>query len=845
MQNELIELCIGAILHDVGKIGERAQIDLSDQSERIKPQICPTQKDGFYGYLHTACTNEFFNRLQNWLPQELNASQIANIAAYHHKPNQEDALHHIICQADRLSAGQDRSIDESQKREAGERDVADSIFACIQPIVKKDWKRPLEGHLPLKPLEIDETIFPTLASSNPIQEHKNLWEALLEHFSRIPPTQPSLFLNQLIWIFGLYSWSVRSHRSQFPEISLLDHSLTTAAFACALYQYHRQTGTWDPKAIEDKSITKFRIIQGDLSGIQSYLYEASLDNPAGLSKRLRAKSFYLNLITRLAGSLLLKKTGLPEVNRIIDAGGNFILLVHNTPECLQAIQQAEKQIADWFRRVFAGKLHLNLCYETELSGDDFRSEKFYKIQQTLAYQMDRAKKQTQKAILTEDSHWLPNAFLLSRADLEEEGENADRLPENVFFEELGRKLTSGNFLLISQTSIDQAFSEPIASLPLACPFDAFSFAVQQAPSANPDLLGCFELVPGSHAKDLRQIRSGLFLANYIPRQTEQDRPFYQFPQIHEWIQQQSSEEEGEPVFSAGKSKSFAHLCADAFRIVKEQDKTEVKGEPLLAVLKADVDRLGMLFSKTLEGAKAPLSWYISLSRQLNLFFSGILPNWFLNPPKEHPDFRNIYTIYAGGDDLLLVGPWTTLLQFASFLRRQFKQYVCGHPEISLSAGIALCHSRFPLSQAAKQADEALDKAKEKRDRICIFNTPLSWETFETVLSSDVEFFNQLITEQGKDGIKAAKGFIYRLLRYARMAEECATAKKKINIRNLLWRSHLRYDIARNIKTLDKNDKKPVGLQRLEELTALTTKPDSIEQFRRLKVAAICCLYQNR
>jgi len=855
MQKELIELCIGAILHDIGKIGERARIILSAQSERLKPYICPTEKDGNYGYLHAACTNEFMEKIKNKLPRELDASKIANIACYHHKPDQNNPLHYLVQTADWLSAGQDRAEgqkdDSSVPRDAGIRDFANSIFAGITPIVKKDWKKPESVHLPLIPLELNEKVFPCSASANPVGGHNLLWASILGHFEQLEPTNPALFMNQLIWVFGLYSWSVRSHRSQFAEISLLDHSLTTAAFACALYQYHSRTNTMTEKDIQDYKPKKFRIVQGDLSGIQSYLYDAALDNPSGLSKRLRAKSFYLNLITRLAGSLLLQKVGLPEVNRIIDAGGNFTLLVHNTPDCLNILKETQKQIDDWFRCTFAGKLHLNLCYETELSGEDFRKERFYEIQQKLAWQMDKTKRQAQRAVLADGTCWSPAAFLppidpsLIPKTPSEEGENSERFPENQFFKELGGKLTSGNFLIVSTAAVPGGFSEELARLPLAHPFDAYYFAVKGAPAASADITGCFELVPGNESKSLGQTRCGLLLANYIPRQTEQDRLLYEFPEIADWLRQQFSEE-NESVYSSGQPKSFAQLCADSFRICKTGEKIAVKGEPLLAVLKADVDRLGMLFSKTLENAKAPLSWYISLSRQLNLFFCGILPGWFLNPPKEYPEFRNIYTVYAGGDDLLLVGPWTTMLKFAAFLCRKFKEYVCGHPEVSISAGIALCHSRFPLSQAAKQADEALDNAKKTRDRICVFNTVLTWEAFEQAIGRDVSFFDQMITEDGAEGIKAAKGFIYRLLRYAKTAEECVDAgKTPVNLRKLLWRSHLKYDIARNVKPVDTGDRQPAGLRRIEELTALTADDAGKDKIRRLKVAATYCLYLNR
>lgn len=37
---------------------------------------------------------------------------------------------------------------------------------------------------------------------------------------------------------------------------------------------------------------------------------------------------------------------------------------------------------------------------------------------------------------------------------------------------------------------------------------------------------------------------------------------------------------------------------------------------------------------------------------MNFFFVVYLPHLL----KTHPDFRDVYTVFAGGDDLFLIGP---------------------------------------------------------------------------------------------------------------------------------------------------------------------------------------------
>jgi CRISPR-associated protein Csm1 len=43
------------------------------------------------------------------------------------------------------------------------------------------------------------------------------------------------------------------------------------------------------------------------------------------------------------------------------------------------------------------------------------------------------------------------------------------------------------------------------------------------------------------------------------------------------------------------------------------------------------------------------------------------------------EFRNTYTVYAGGDDLLLIAPWLTAIRLVQRLRTDFGRFVNGTP----------------------------------------------------------------------------------------------------------------------------------------------------------------------
>ena len=175
---------------------------------------------------------------------------------------------------------------------------------------------------------------------------------------------------------------------------------------------------------------------------------------------------------------------------------------------------------------------------------------------------------------------------------------------------------------------------------------------------------------------------------------------------------------------------------------------EFYGSGLLGILKADVDNLGLVFSKGFENPKRiekdseeidkkTVSRYLTMSRMLEHFFSGWVNETISGGDKEavinelvrieHIDtvrfrsylekdvinFKNIYTVYSGGDDMVLVGPWETMIIFSIFLNMQFRKYTCNNKFITLSAGLTFVKPKYPIASAIKQAEIFLVKSKER------------------------------------------------------------------------------------------------------------------------------------
>ena len=92
------------------------------------------------------------------------------------------------------------------------------------------------------------------------------------------------------------------------------------------------------------------------------------------------------------------------------------------------------------------------------------------------------------------------------------------------------------------------------------------------------------------------------------------------------------------VFASGKS--FSEIA----------QKSE--GDPKLFVLKMDVDSLGMIFLRSIENHPLRYLKYSVLSRMLDFFFTNHLAMICSKEVYQN----SIYISYAGGDDLVIIGP---------------------------------------------------------------------------------------------------------------------------------------------------------------------------------------------
>jgi CRISPR-associated protein Csm1 len=253
------------------------------------------------------------------------------------------------------------------------------------------------------------------------------------------------------------------------------------------------------------------------------------------------------------------------------------------------------------------------------------------------------------------------------------------------------------------------------------------------------------------------------------------------------------------------------------------------------VLRLDVDNLGQLFEtgfRRRQNGQAEnrltISRLAGLSFALRLFFEGWLPR--LGESGERLAER-LYVQYAGGDDLFVVGSWDALPEFAAVIRGSFQDFVCHNPYVTLSGGVTLAPEKYPLYQAARDAERAEHAAKAfnrpaqaangrptDKDAFCFLGQVVGWEAFEPVR----ERAYQLAGWCGDEG-QVSRALLQTLLSIHvehRRGREQALEKKQWRPGQIYfgpWMWHLAYHLARRIQ--DKRTPPEVK----EDLAALETE----------------------
>ena len=216
-------------------------------------------------------------------------------------------------------------------------------------------------------------------------------------------------------------------------------------------------------------------------------------------------------------------------------------------------------------------------------------------------------------------------------------------------------------------------------------------------------------------------------------------------------------------------------------LAKNSCKDLETGIKSLAILKADVDSMGNFLKES--DVTNSFENFDTFSKTLNNFFALYVPKLM------QQRFRNTYTVFAGGDDLFLVGSWDEILELARVIQDDFKKFIKNR--LSISFGIAIAKPSHPISYLATHTEELLENSKELdgKDGITLFNESVKWENYIQIFKKLEKEFNKIDEQDLKTT------FLYRLLELIELSKK---VKYEANWEATLWKSKLNYTFSRNM-----------------------------------------------
>jgi CRISPR-associated protein Csm1 len=811
-------VALAALLHDLGKFAERARIPVpSEQLEIWKQLDCP-HWDGRYSHIHAAYTTAGFMAIEAHLPakQGLMAApfgsrgdagaddSLVNAAARHHQPG--SFLQWVIATADRLASGFERQeFEDYNKAEEGSSTGRNhyqarllSLFDGLSLEASRrdthDWCQALSPLTPTALFPLERAKYEPSANGPAQKEYALLWQAFLQALDAVPRSHRD---NLPLWLDHLDSaWLAYTHAipsatagKTRPDVSLYDHSKAVAALAVALWRWHEAEGRQDAAAIaalkdrNDWDVDKFLMIQGDFSGIQDFIFAEGGQTQKQAAKLLRGRSFQVSLLSELAALAVLEAVNLPPTSQIVNAAGKFLIVAANTESTRNALAEVQQRLNAWFLEQTFGEGAITLASQTA-SCNDFLAGRFRETMRRLFESLEEAKLQrfdlagdtAPAAIRDADFSDGPCAFDGRRPAQARLGDHrASHLAADQIA--IGRLLADRRFDRLLILRKDAALHDSAGAGLLGLEY----FGYRVAFSGSEEATGRFGKLAASGELrrcwdfSLPRAADVALFQGYARRDINAWVPVFDSARL-EWeggkygkLGEEAGLDRDAPI------KTLNHLaCED--RLPKDGALGEWQGAVALAVLKGDVDNLGSLFQRGIQ--PATFARMAALSRQMNAFFAVHLP-WLC---RSDPAYADTYTVFAGGDDFFLIGPWAKTQRLARQLASDFARYAAGNPEIHFSAGLVLSKPGVPIRALAHQAEAALDEAKTGgKNAVVCHGVRVSWPRFAQLAELENWF------EGRRD--QFSTGFVYRLLHLAEMA---ASNKPE----DAIWQSWLAYRIRR-------------------------------------------------
>lgn len=610
-----------------------------------------------------------------------------DLVLYHHnhtKSNYPD-LCSILKKADHHSASEREDIDDTQEVNKS------PLISLFSKIVLEGNDKVDEQYIPLNKLSLDDGSFnnlkpaakkDTMGGWNLVPEYNRLWNEFNSEFELI---QNKTDFNTLLALLKKYASTMPSaaYKSK-SDISLYDHSKTTAALAVSRYLFNRDG---DVKLTQNNDLNCYLAIEGDISGIQKFIFKISSPQEAqsGMSKRLRGRSLYLTLLCDAIATHIAEELELCEANILFCGGGRFTIIGPNTKTAKEKLAEIKSKINKFFIDEFNAELYLALVL-IECCGDDL--DKFGQITRKLSNKLNEDKKHKFSDNLDDVFNFdeeIKYDDLCSVCGMPYDCKSDEKTCDICeSHEKLGQNSVNAKYMIKCIDISEDVFNnDNYKGIYIIRPIKIGYYFIKNDSKLVDTINGLSKKCKQVEVIKLNDTNF-LNLANY----EFNDNVSFSFSFMGNTV----------PNF-----KKYYHMP-----LYFEHLAEISKGSNKLGVLKMDVDNLGLILSEGLRevyGNNCSISRISSLSSQLDMFFSGFVNNiasdfkvyskvfdnekfdeiklniqndnklenviHVFKPKEELNDnekkkleeyaIPTIHITYSGGDDLLVLGPYDDII----------------------------------------------------------------------------------------------------------------------------------------------------------------------------------------
>lgn len=839
-------LILGALFHDIGKFEQRCTRNPGKEfHQNLGKKLIESER--------------FIDLFQKIVGEE-NIYLLLNIVSEHHNKNAQ-GLTEIVRIADHLSASERVEKEEVEVyQDQWKHKYLASLFSKIKILSNENISPRYYKHKLLVKNEYD-VIIPSEKSEEEMNDFaysNKTWEDFLDDLFYVLSTYQNesdfnSLINLLLIIFEKYMWCIPDFTgSSETDISLFNHLKDVAGFAHSIYL----------SQLTENSNTRLNLIIGDIPGIQKYIFDVVNRKPA---KILRGRSIFVQVLTRNLATKFLKTFNLTDANLIMLAGGKFYVIAPTVGNFSEKMEKYIKYVDEYLFDNFRMELSFNCVAHpfdyTELMN---KQKTFGQIVEDASHKLLENRYKLFNTRLFNESNIEYKKYIWEEEYIEDDGTGTDSIKCKVSDKPI-RKNKRGEIQIPSDEGLEYLTVDK---------------QVEIEYKIGDKIVGD-NIIILLNNDDLTIDPKNIFkIKDYKGSEENKNNTKLLLNPTFEGLLKNAKYDQS--IYRNAYYLEVANYCSvgQNDNIMPFEDLAEQNnGAKFLSLIKGDIDNLGLIMAYGLADDKNDLtgiSRTTTLSNHLKYFFSfflnGFLSDWEKGEllskevkkfysDKGTQEFQNIikdkkvYTIFAGGDDLMLITPQSSALDLVQDLNKKFDEFICDNNEVHISYSITHFKDHTPIKIVSDFAEknqkegkkntkdtqyEMLKRKNEKafysendKSGTYLFNTFVKNNELN-FLSSQIKILTEKALDE-KSGL--SKGLIRKLLQLSEMIRKYEETK---DASYLISFARLNYAVNRLLKNKDREIK-----EFFENVIAINKEGNELAQkLERILYPLICQVIYN-